>query len=166
MAVYGTLATVRAQLAPHPHFTTAFAYLEEFLRPGSAAQARALAVGAGETVRTELGGEMFAMEQAYLTKPRADGKLESHRKYIDIQMMLAGVETMETLDIARLKLKEDLTPEKDVIFYHDTRETSVLRMDQPWLTAVFFPVDGHAGSLALGAPALARKIVVKVPVFG
>jgi YhcH/YjgK/YiaL family protein len=80
-------------------------------------------------------------------------------------MMLAGVETMETVDIARLQVSEDLTPEKDLIFYHDMRETTVLRMDRPGLTAVFFPVDGHVGGIEIGAGAEARKVVVKVPVW-
>jgi beta-galactosidase beta subunit len=31
-------------------------------------------------------------------------------------------------------------------------------------TAVFFPVDAHMGALAVQAPTLVRKVVVKVPV--
>ena len=166
MAVYGTLATVKAQLAPHRSFAVAFAYLEEFLRPGSAAAAQAAAVPVGETARTELGDGIFGMAQAYYTKPRAEGKIESHRKYIDVQMMIAGAETMETADIARLQVREDLTPEKDLIFYHDAREMSVLRLDAAGVTAVYFPVDAHRGGITDGPPTLARKIVVKVPVFG
>jgi YhcH/YjgK/YiaL family protein len=164
MAVYGSLAVVRAQLAPHRSFDAAFAYLEEFLRPGSAAVARAMAVGAGETVRTELGDGIFGMEQAYLTKPRAEARVESHRKYVDVQMMFAGSEWMDTTDIALLKVSEDLTPEKDLIFYQDTKETAALRMGRPGATAVFFPVDAHRGGIVDGAQALVRKIIVKVPV--
>jgi len=166
MAVYGSLATVRAQLAGQRSFEAAFAYLEEFLRPGSAAQGQAMGVPAGETVRTELGDGIFGMAQAYFTKPRAEAKLESHRKYIDVQMMFAGAETMVTTDIARLKVSEDLTPEKDLIFYHDSRDLSELRLDLAGTTAVYFPVDAHAGGITGGPPALARKIIVKVPVLG
>jgi biofilm protein TabA len=165
MAVYGSLETVRAQLAGHPSFDVAFAYLAECLKPGSAGHARATTVAKGESIRTELGGGVFAMEQAYLTKLRTEGRIESHRKYIDVQMMFAGVELMETTDIARLKVSEDLTPEKDLIFYHDAREMSMLRLDQKGVTAVYFPVDAHRGGIAEGAPALARKVIIKVPVF-
>ncbi|MGA2053521.1 MAG: YhcH/YjgK/YiaL family protein [Opitutales bacterium] len=143
-----------------------YAYLEEFLHPGSAAAARAAAVPVGETVRTELGEGIFGLEQAYLTKTRAEGRLESHRKYIDVQMMLAGSEWMDTTDIAQLEVSEDLTPDKDLIFYRDAKAISSLRLNCAGMTAVYFPVDAHRGGIMDGTPALARKIVVKVPVFG
>ena len=57
----------------------------------------------------------------------------------------------------------DLTPGRDVIFYQPFDRGSVLRL-VPGLAAVYFPPDAHLGCIAPGAPALVRKVVVKVPV--
>jgi YhcH/YjgK/YiaL family protein len=166
MALFGSLTTVRAQLVRHPHFDRSLAYLDDALRPGSAAHLRAMAVALGETNRVELGEGVFALEQAYSSKLRAEGRLESHRQYIDVQVLLAGEEFIEIAEISGLKVSEDLTPAKDVIFYHDRQATTPLRLVGLGATAVFFPPDGHMGGLAITAPALVRKIVIKVPVIG
>jgi biofilm protein TabA len=162
MAVFGTIATVRAQLARHAHFDTAFAYLDEFVPPGSAALARLNAVAAGESQRRELAGGVFALEQAYLSKRRPEGRMESHLKYIDIQVVFAGEEFMAVIDRDRLEVTENLTPAKDLIFYRDAETASLLRFGAGE-AAVFYPADAHLPGLAIGAPVLVRKVVLKVP---
>src|SRR3954471_3108213 len=62
MAVFGTLSTVRAQLAGAPRFKAAFDYLVEALQPGSAAHQRIGKVAVGATDRIELDGGSFALE--------------------------------------------------------------------------------------------------------
>jgi YhcH/YjgK/YiaL family protein len=163
MALFGSLSTVRAQLAASPAFQRAFAYVEECFVPGSPAFKRLQAVGIGQTERIDLGGGVFALEQAYLTKPRADGRWESHRAYVDVQVIFSGEEFMEVTDVSRLTVAEDFTPAKDLLFYHSFADSSVLRM-QAGGVAVFFPVDAHLPSLAIHAATPVRKTVVKVPV--
>ena len=165
MAIFGTLATLRAQLARPEHFEAALAYAAEALRPGSAAQMRLNRLAAGAMERVELGGGAFALEQVYETKPRAEGRWESHRAFIDVQLVVAGEELMEVTEAAGLAVVEDLTPAKDVIFYRPFEAGSMLRV-RAGEAAVFFPADAHRPSLRVGAePALVRKTVVKVPVF-
>jgi YhcH/YjgK/YiaL family protein len=162
MAVFGSLSTVRAQLAPDARFTTAFAYLAEALTAGSAVHRRIGAVAVGTTDKIELPGGAFALEQAYLSKPRAEIFIESHRKYIDVQVVVAGEEIQEVVDIAHLALDGTYNAERDLIKYLDYRDTSALSA-RDGLVAIYFPVDGHL-SRAAGAPVLVRKTVVKVPV--
>jgi biofilm protein TabA len=164
MALFGSLDTVRAQLAGSPSYQRTLAYVEEILRPGSPAHQRLLAVPTGETERVELGDGVFALEQAYVAKPRVEGRWEAHRVYIDVQVIVSGDELMEVTDVSRLKVAEDHTPAKDILFFEAYPEGSVLRMRAGEL-AVFYPVDAHKPSLAAGEPAaLVRKTVVKVPV--
>lgn len=164
MALFGSLATVRAQLVGCPSFERTLAYVEEVLREGSPARQRVLAVPEGTTERVELGDGVFALEQSYVAKPRAEGRWEAHRQYIDVQVIVAGDELMEVTDISRLAVTEDRTPAQDLLFFGDYPDGSVLRMRAGEL-AVFFPVDAHKPSLAAGDPAsLVRKTVVKVPV--
>jgi YhcH/YjgK/YiaL family protein len=163
MALFGSIATVRAQLTRSDHFNTAFAYLDECFRAGSDAHRRIQGIPVGKTERIELTGGVFSMEQVYLGKPRSEGFFESHRAYIDIQVLFSGEEYLEVTDISHLRVKEDRTPEHDVIIYEMTGSASVLRL-RGGEGAVFFPVDGHMPSLAIKEPTVVRKIVVKIPV--
>jgi biofilm protein TabA len=164
MALFGPFSTVYAQAASMPQFAGAFAYVAEILTPDSAARRRlkALAIGASEKV--ELSGGAFAIEQVYQTKLRAEGFFESHRKYIDVQVIVEGSELMEVEDISRLGVDEPYLEERDLIKYGYTSSASELIM-RSGDVALFFPVDGHMPSLQLdGRSGLVRKTVVKVPV--
>jgi YhcH/YjgK/YiaL family protein len=164
MALLGTLGTLRAQAPQTTGFATAFAYVEDVLRDGSAAAQRIRQIAAGSAAKVELGGGVFAMEQAYDTKARADVFFESHRKYIDVQAVVVGEEAMEVIDISRINVREPYNAERDLIIYDDHADASVLRMF-PGLATIFFPNDVHMPSLRLrAAPVLVRKTVVKVPV--
>ncbi|MGA3008265.1 MAG: YhcH/YjgK/YiaL family protein [Opitutaceae bacterium] len=165
MAIFGNLGALRAQLAWAEPFAAAFAYAEEVLQSGSAAQARIGRLAAGATARVELTGGAFALEQAYLTKSRAEGRWESHGAYIDVQVVIDGEELMEVCDVSRMKVAEDLRPAKDLIFYRSFEGGSVLRVGAGE-AAVFFPTDAHLPSMRIGAEAaLVRKTVIKVPVL-
>ncbi len=163
MALFGPLAAVRAQLADSRRFAAALACVEECARPGTALHGRLAAVAPGATDRVELAGGAFALLQAYLTKPRTEGRWETHRAHVDVQTVVDGEEFFEVADVARLALEEDLTPGKDVLFYRPFSAGSVLRLSGG-ATAVLFPLDAHLGGLVVQAPALVRKVVVKVPV--
>lgn len=162
MAVFGPLPAVRDQLAHDPRFTAAFDYVAEALNASSPVHQRIYGVAVGATDRVELAGGAFALEQAYLSKPRAEAFLESHRKYIDVQVVLAGEEIQEVVDIARMTVDVPYDAERDLIKYLDCRDTSLLSA-RGGLVAVYFPADGHI-SRAAGPAVLVRKTVVKVPV--
>ena len=163
MAVFGSFPAVHRQLRPDPRFSAAFAYVADALQPGSAAAARIGGLAVGVTERIELTGGAFALEQAYLPKARAEGFFESHRKFIDVQVVVVGEEMMEVAEITRLMVATDYNPERDLLKYADVADASVLRM-QAGEVAVFFPEDGHMPSLQWRGPGLVRKTVVKVPV--
>lgn len=166
MALFGSLSTLRAQLAHEKHFAATFAYLDDCIRPGSEAHRRVHALTVGQQERVELADGAFALEQVYRSKGRAEGFFESHRKYIDVQVIVEGAEFIEVADIARLTIEEDKTPAKDLVVFAKAEKgaASVLRLDAGE-AAVLFPVDGHMPGLAVAAPAVVRKIVVKVPVL-
>lgn len=164
MALFGSIATVKAQLGSAERFAAAWAYLDEVLRVGTPAQLRARSVAVGETRRIELAGGAFALEQAFETKARAQGFFESHRNYIDVQVVLEGTERMELVDLARAGAATPYDATKDLIKYADAPDVSALTV-RPGEAAVFFPADVHMPGLAPGA-GVGRvwKTVVKVPV--
>jgi YhcH/YjgK/YiaL family protein len=165
MALFGSIATVRAQAFPAEAFAAAFAYLEELFRPGSATAERLRTMPAGETRRVELAGGAFALEQAYLSKRRENGFFESHRNYIDVQVVFEGDEWMEVADLSRTSAKEHYQPERDLIVYRDGTAATRLHLGAGE-AAVFHPSDVHLPGLCGAAPALVRKTVIKVPVAG
>lgn len=165
MAQFGPFASLRAQNAD-PRFVRAFDYVAAALQSGSAEQARIAALASGQNERVELGDGVFAMEQVYVPKPRHEGFFESHRKYIDVQVIVAGVEIMEVEDIARLAVTMDYDAERDLVKYATLAPHAARLVMRAGDVALFWPADGHMPSLALDpvAPGLVRKTVVKVPV--
>lgn len=162
MALFGPLPTLQRQLATDRRFAAALAYANEVMDPRSAAHVRLGAVAIGDTVRVDLAGGAFALEQVYRTKPRAAGFFEAHRKYIDVQLIIAGEELMEVEDIGRLVVGEPYAAERDLTKYADAAVSSRLLM-RAGDAAVFFPEDGHMPSLTWREPVVVRKSVVKVP---
>jgi YhcH/YjgK/YiaL family protein len=164
MAIFGTYSTVLAQSATDGRFAAAHRYAADVLDPNSAAHRRIHGIAVGVTERIDLAGGAFALEQVYQTRPRAEAFFESHRKYIDVQLIVAGAEDMEVEDTGRLVVAQPYLAERDLIKYAMAEGASRLAMEAGF-AAIFFPVDGHLTTLhAAPGPALVRKAVVKVPV--
>jgi len=85
-------------------------------------------------------------------------KLEAHRKFIDIQLVVSGCETMGWSPLSACSHEiAAYNPEKDIVFFSDTPSTYI--KVHPGECVVFFPTDGHAPCMGEG---LIRKVVVKV----
>jgi YhcH/YjgK/YiaL family protein len=162
MAIFGTLSTVRSQTAHDQWLQPAFAYLDELFTPGSPAQRKIKSLAAGEGFRRELDDGNFVMEQVYLTHPRGNGGFETHRKYVDVQVILEGEELMEATHPGSLIVREAYNPDRDAAFYQDASHASVLRL-RAGDAAIYFPEDAHNGGMQIAGPQLVRKAVLKVP---
>jgi YhcH/YjgK/YiaL family protein len=165
MALFGPLNVLRTQAPGTNAFAIALAYALEAVRRGSVAHDRILSLTAGSSEKIELVEGVFAIEQVYQTKPRSEGFFESHRKYVDVQVIVEGIEAMEIEDTSRLSIEHPYLEERDLIKYADTTSASRLLV-RAGDAAIFFPVDGHMPGLrvAAGSAVLVRKTVVKVPV--
>lgn len=163
MAIIGSISVVRAQTCGWAWFAPAFDYVEEVFRPDSEARRRLQKLAAGSAHRVELPNGLYAMEQAYVTKTRAEAFFESHRRYVDLQVVVEGSELMGLVDIGKLTITDPYDAERDVIIYSDCRAASNLRLGAGE-AAVYFPDDGHMPGVRTGVdPTLVRKTVVKLP---
>lgn len=109
------------------------------------------------------GERLIAMPQRYQTRLPADGKWESHRRYIDIQYILEGAELMGWADTQSLEVSQPYDAQKDVAFYAGPAE-SLLTVSAGRF-AIFFPDDAHMPCLAAGpTPTPIRKTVLKIAV--
>jgi len=163
MAIFGSFSTVFAQLATDARFAAAHKYVADLLDPKSVTQRRIKQIAVGASERIELAGGAYAMEQVYLTKTRPEGFFESHRNYIDVQVIVEGEELMEVEEISRLVVSEAFNEKRDLVKYGDTALASRLNF-RPGDVGVYFPEDGHMPGLQLAGAVLLRKTVVKVPV--
>lgn len=107
------------------------------------------------------GEDIFALVQSYNTKPEAQCRFESHRRYIDIQFIVAGVEKMSWLPVDRLHLVEDHFDESDKAKYTESCAGSELLVHEGEFV-IFYPEDGHKASIAIDEPCAVKKVVLKV----
>ena len=87
----------------------------------------------------------------------SDGKLEGHRKYIDIQYVISGGESMGWSPREGLVNSTEYDAEKDLEFFGG-EPSSIVRVP-PGSFAVFLPTDAHLPLIGNGP---IHKVVVKV----
>jgi biofilm protein TabA len=106
--------------------------------------------------------EVVAIVDAYRTKPSSEKKWESHRRHVDLQVVLSGTERVGWAPASGLQILTPYNPEKDAEFYEspDVPETG-FRL-HPGLFAIFFPHDGHQPGVIDGDPTDVRKVVFKL----
>ncbi|MGX5820989.1 YhcH/YjgK/YiaL family protein [Chitinophaga lutea] len=116
-----------------------------------------------EKGRYEIDGQnVVAIVNEYQTVDPAGEKMESHRKYIDVQYVVKGA---EQIGIALLNGQEPsraYDEESDYMLFSD-RPSFFTRL-QAGDFAIFFPTDLHMPNLADGTPVQVKKVVIKVAV--
>lgn len=114
-----------------------------------------------EDGKYELEGSRLFISVVTLTgKDKKEAAVETHKKYIDIQLPLLGVEKIgwkPSCELQEVSIPYD--EEKDIAFYVD-RPTAYTKI-YPGQFAVYFPEDGHAPGIGEGS---IRKMIVKVQV--
>lgn len=94
------------------------------------------------------------------TPKGADAKLEFHRKYIDIQFVLDGEDSIGWKNLTDCsKLLKEYEEEKDYGLFEDTATTVAVVPKNHF--AIFFPEDAHA---PLAGNHNCKKIIAKVRV--
>lgn len=110
------------------------------------------------------GDDCFALVQGYTTKPLSAQRFEAHRKYIDIQFLQAGRETLLWTPLAELsEVTQPYDDARDISFYAGPKSSVAVHL-QAGEFAIFYPEDGHAPMLEFQGPADVRKVVIKVRV--
>jgi YhcH/YjgK/YiaL family protein len=106
------------------------------------------------------GDRIFYSVQEYTTRLETDGKWEAHRRYIDIQYMVSGVERICYAPLQRTEPGE----------YNEAKDFLALAAQGDYLTLpsgyfmVFFPEDAHRPNMAVAEPMQVKKVVYKIAV--
>lgn len=109
------------------------------------------------------GDDVFALVQGYDTGPATEKRLETHRRYIDIQFVAAGTERIIYAPLEGLEIDTDYNTENDISFYRDPAASSSLLLT-PGHFAIFFPEDAHKPGCMAGGRESITKILVKLRV--
>lgn len=111
------------------------------------------------------GDDIFASVNEYETEPVTDRRPEKHFKYIDIQLLAAGKESIGYTDVENVSdLTEDRAETNDVVFYGHTEKENFIQLKQGDF-AIFFPWEVHRPNCYYAnGPFKVKKVVVKVKV--
>ena len=110
----------------------------------------------------EIAGErVYAIIERTAGRTVSEGQLEGHRKYLDIQFLISGEESMGWHPRAGLVPAAEYDAEKDLEFFEGKPE-SIVRVP-PGSFAIFLPTDAHLPLIGDGP---IHKVVVKVAIGG
>jgi YhcH/YjgK/YiaL family protein len=145
-----------------------FENLALYCRPGTLLHqaliyARDVARNAAEG-RTDIDGHrLYASVAVYETGARKERRFEAHRKYIDVQVLLEGEESIDVSLDGELPVREAYDEHKEVLFLDPPESFASLAMRPGWF-AVFYPHDIHRPACHLRERQRVRKLVMKVAV--
>jgi biofilm protein TabA len=109
-----------------------------------------------------VGDRLFAMVQTYTTGPASERKWEAHRRYVDLQCILSGVEAMGYASSPTLAVAEAYDRERDAVFFEPPAEPATRLVVAAGQAVLFAPGDAHQPGVAPGEPAEVRKVVFKL----
>ncbi len=115
-----------------------------------------------ETGHYEIDNTAFANIDVYNTKSFENCKFEAHKKYIDIQMLLNGVEELDYVNVDGLKVGETYDETRDVMFFHNPEKLPDTLQLEPFKFALIYPHEAHRPQMGYGQKV--KKIVVKIAV--
>ena len=105
-----------------------------------------------------VGDDLFVIVESVAGRSRDEAKLECHRKYIDIQFVLEGVDEMGWKSLADCREPlDDYSAERDIQFFRDAPASWIAT--PPMAFCIFFPEDAHAPLVATGN---IRKVIFKI----
>lgn len=148
--IVDSLANAARYRAVHPRLAAAFDYLAAF---DPATPDGKYPIDADR---------VHAIVQSYATRPAAEKKWESHRRYLDVQYVLSGRERMGVSALGGLAGATEYNEAKDVINYGGPSGEAGSVVVEEGQFAIFFPEDGHQPGVDAGTSGEVRKVVVKV----
>lgn len=150
--VLDTLANATRYERLNSRFAKAFAYLRTV-------------DGTQQLGRHDLDGDQcYALVQTYETKPVEKAKFEAHRKYIDIQFIQNGRETILWAPLVTMKEETmSYSDEKDATLWKLTPDLTPLHVSAGHF-AILWPEDAHAPCVEWDKSETVFKVVVKVAV--
>jgi YhcH/YjgK/YiaL family protein len=106
------------------------------------------------------GNDLYAVVSEYTTKPEAAGKWEAHRRYIDLQYMVRGVERIGFAPATGMK-PGAYDSEKDFLLLEGRGDFLTVHESD---FMVLWPDDAHMPGIEVSGPSPVKKAVFKIRV--
>jgi biofilm protein TabA len=104
--------------------------------------------------------QLFVIVEEAQGRSRDEAKLECHRRYIDIQLVLEGTDEMGWKPLAGCQQPvSDYNEERDIRFFNDIADSWISTPANAF--CIFFPQDAHAPLVGTGK---IRKLIFKIAV--
>lgn len=113
--------------------------------------------------RYDLGDDEFVNVESYSTFKFEERKYESHRKYIDIQCVIAGRENIIVEPICNLKITDAYNEERDIAFYNNAVRGIDCYVEAGEML-LLMPQDGHMPCVSIDNTVRVKKAVFKLKV--
>ena len=107
------------------------------------------------------GDDVYVNVHGYDTLPRERCRVESHRRYLDLQYCISGGESIDWWLTSGLEQEEGYNAAKDVLFYRPAPMGTTLQMS-PGNYVVFHPSDAHRPKQQDGTNQSVFKLVIKI----
>ena len=104
----------------------------------------------------------YALVSDYTPKPLAEGRWEAHRRYLDLQYVVSGVERMGVAPASRMR-ECSYEADRDLAWLEGPGDFLTLGAGQ---FMILWPGDAHMPGIDAGVPGPVRKVVVKIAVAG
>jgi len=103
---------------------------------------------------------IFAIVNEYETLPIEKCLCESHKKYIDLQILILGKEKFGIETLTNQLPKNEYNASEDVLFY-DMEIKNFIHVHENEFV-FFFPFDIHQPEICVKNPEFVKKIVIKI----
>ena len=163
MAIIGDLENVLERHLKFVLNTEELKYVNDLLKKNSSVTKRIFNLPLPSFDKKIISKSSFVLEQVYKTKEASLCFFESHKSYIDVQILLKGNESIGISDIKKLAFSS-YQKTNDLIIYEKPKKINTVDMSENDV-AIFFPEDAHLGLLKTKQDAeLCYKTVLKIPV--
>ena len=106
---------------------------------------------------------MYANIDEYVPKIIDNCRFEAHKKYIDIQLLLEGVERLDYMAVENLKISEAYNEERDIMFFENSKELPDSVILKSGKFALIYPHEAHKPQILIdNKPTKVKKVVVKI----
>ena len=99
----------------------------------------------------------------YETTSENEKPFESHRKYVDAQLLLEGEEILQVTDINRLQDGTNYDEDSDIVLYKATTMAASTLL-RPGTVLILYPRDAHRSLSLTGRNGTVKKIVGKIKI--
>jgi YhcH/YjgK/YiaL family protein len=108
------------------------------------------------------GKDIIAIVNEYETVDPSSERMESHKKYIDVQYIVRGAELIGHDQLLEKSPSKAYDEEADYMLFSE-KPSFFSRMEQNYF-AIFFPTDLHMPNIRIDQPAQVKKVVIKISV--